>query len=39
MHLGPVTGQPLPLFSWGGTSIIITGVSFGILQGLARDNN
>ncbi len=38
VHLGPVTGQPLPLFSWGGTSIIITGACFGILQGLARDN-
>ena len=39
VHLGPVTGQPLPLFSWGGTSIVITGIYFGILQGLYRDNN
>jgi cell division protein FtsW len=37
-NMGPVTGQPLPLFSWGGTSIVITGIYFGILQGLYRDN-
>ena len=34
--LGPVTGQPLPLISRGGTSIIITSVYFGIILGVTR---
>jgi cell division protein FtsW len=32
----PVTGQPLPLISRGGTSIIITCVYFGIILGITR---
>ncbi len=34
--LGPVTGQPLPLISRGGTSILITSIYFGILLGVTR---
>lgn len=34
--LGPVTGQPLPLISRGGTSILITCVYFGIILGVTR---
>lgn len=34
----PVTGQPLPFVSMGGTSLIFTGLSFGILQSIARKN-
>lgn len=32
----PVTGQPLPLISRGGTSIVITCVYFGIILGITR---
>ncbi len=35
----PVTGQPLPLISRGGTSIVITSVYFGILMCVAREQN
>lgn len=34
--LGPVTGQPLPLISMGGTSIMITCIYFGIILGVTR---
>lgn len=34
--LGPVTGQPLPLISRGGTSIAITSIYFGIILGVTR---
>jgi len=34
--LGPVTGQPLPLISRGGTSIVITSVYFGIILGITK---
>lgn len=34
--LGPVTGQPLPLISRGGTSIVITSVYFGIILGVTK---
>ncbi len=33
----PVTGQPLPLISMGGTSILFTGVSFGIILAISRE--
>jgi len=33
---GPVTGQPLPLISRGGTSILITSFYFGIILGITR---
>lgn len=35
--LGPVTGQPLPLISKGGTSVIITSIYFGIMMGVSRE--
>jgi cell division protein FtsW len=34
--LVPVTGQPLPLVSMGGTSLIFTGLSFGIILSVSR---
>lgn len=34
--LGPVTGQPLPLISRGGTSILITCIYFGVILGVTR---
>lgn len=34
---GLVTGQPLPLISRGGTSILITSVYFGIILGVIRE--
>lgn len=37
--LGPVTGQPLPLFSRGGTGIIIASVYFGIMMAVSREQN
>ncbi len=37
--LGPVTGQPLPLISRGGTSILITCIYFGIIFGVTRKLN
>ncbi|MDP4238831.1 MAG: FtsW/RodA/SpoVE family cell cycle protein [Bacteroidota bacterium] len=32
----PVTGQPLPLISRGGTSILITCIYFGVILGITR---
>jgi len=34
--LGPVTGLPLPLLSMGGTSLIFTGISIGIILSVSR---
>jgi cell division protein FtsW len=36
VHLGPVTGQPLPLISNGGTSILINCIYFGIIISVTR---
>jgi cell division protein FtsW len=42
IHMGvavgllPVTGQPLPWISRGGTSILFTAVAFGIILGISR---
>jgi len=33
----PVTGQPLPLVSMGGTAILVTCVSFGLILGVSRE--
>lgn len=33
---GPVSGQPLPLISKGGTSILITSLAFGIMLSVSR---
>ena len=35
--LGPVTGQPLPLISRGGTSVLITSIYFGIMMSVSRE--
>lgn len=35
--LGPVTGQPLPMISKGGTSVIVTSLYFGIMMAVARE--
>lgn len=35
--LGPVTGQPLPLISRGGTSAVITSFYFGIIMAVSRE--
>ena len=32
----PVSGQPLPLISKGGTSIIVTCIAFGIMLSVSR---
>jgi cell division protein FtsW len=34
--LGPVTGQPLPLVSMGGTSLLFTGLTLGIILSVSR---
>lgn len=34
--LGPVTGLPLPLLSMGGTSLLFTGLSIGIILSVSR---
>jgi cell division protein FtsW len=33
----PVTGQPLPLLSMGGTSLLFTGMSIGIILSVSRE--
>ena len=35
--LMPVTGQPLPLISMGGTSMLFTGAAFGIILSVSRE--
>ncbi len=37
--IGPVTGQPLPLISRGGTSVWITSAAIGIMFAVAREQN
>jgi len=37
VHLFPVTGQTLPLVSMGGSSILFTGVAFGIILSVSRN--
>ena len=34
--LGPITGQPLPLLSMGGTSMLFTGISLGVILSISR---
>jgi cell division protein FtsW len=34
--LGPITGLPLPMLSMGGTSLLFTGVSLGIILSVSR---
>lgn len=35
--IGPVTGQPLPLISRGGTSVLVTCLYFGIIMCVSRE--
>ncbi|MCQ2346627.1 MAG: FtsW/RodA/SpoVE family cell cycle protein [Paludibacteraceae bacterium] len=35
--IGPVTGQPLPLISRGGTSVVITCIYFGVMMCVSRE--
>ena len=37
VHLGPVTGVPLPFVSMGGTSMLFTSIAFGIILSVSRD--
>lgn len=37
--LGPITGLPLPFLSMGGTSLLFTGVSLGIILSVSRGEN
>ncbi|CDN32910.1 Cell division protein FtsW [Mucinivorans hirudinis] len=37
--LFPVTGQPLPLLSMGGTSVLFTCVAFGMMLSVSRQND
>lgn len=37
--IGPVTGQPLPMFSMGGTSALATSLYFGIMMAVSREQN
>ena len=34
--LGPITRQPLPLVSMGGTSMVFTGLALGIILSVSR---
>ena len=36
--LGPITGLPLPMVSMGGTSLLFTGISLGIILSVSRKN-
>jgi len=36
VNLIPVTGQPLPIISWGGSSMLSTCVSLGIILSVSR---
>ncbi len=36
VNLVPVTGQPLPLVSWGGTSIVLTFGALGVILSISR---
>ncbi len=37
--MGPVTGQPLPMVSRGGTSVLVTSLYFAILMCVSREQN
>jgi len=36
---GPVTGQPMPMISAGGTSLIFTAISIGLILAVSRDKD
>ncbi len=37
VDIGPTTGQSLPMVSMGGTSVVITAISIGILLSLSKN--
>lgn len=37
--IGPVTGQPLPLITMGGSSSLATALYFGVLMAISREQN
>ncbi len=37
--VGPVTGQPLPMITMGGTSSLATAIYFGIMMAVSREQN
>jgi cell division protein FtsW len=43
VHIGvatsviPITGQPLPFISKGGSSILFTGIAFGIILSVSKE--
>nr|MBI1232006.1 cell division protein FtsW [Cytophagales bacterium] len=37
--LVPITGLPLPMISMGGTSLIFTGISLGIILSISRGDH
>ena len=37
--IGPVTGQPLPMISRGGTGILLTSLYFGVMMAVSREQN
>jgi len=37
--LVPITGLPLPMVSMGGTSLIFTGISLGIILSISRGDH
>jgi cell division protein FtsW len=39
VHILPVTGQPLPMVSMGGTSTLFTGLTLGIILSVSRTLN
>ncbi len=39
VNILPVTGQPLPMVSMGGTSMIFTCIAFGIILSVSRETN
>ncbi len=39
VNLFPVTGQPLPLVSMGGTSIWFTSIAIGIILSVSRETD
>ena len=39
VNIFPVTGQPLPMVSMGGTSIWFTGIAIGIILSVSKEPN
>jgi cell division protein FtsW len=35
----PVTGQPIPMVSAGGTSLLFTAISIGLILSVSRDRS